>query len=296
MPADAIRATAPFEVHGESSEIPPMVQPREVETEGAMIRYRLWEQAGPDAPGLLFAHGFRAHSRWWDHIAPAFAADYRVAALDFSGFGDSDWRDTYSAHSFARELLAVADHARLTPVTIVAHSFGGTPAAHAAYMAPEKVRRVVIIDSRMLIAPVPEPEAFELSKVGRVNHVFDDLETLVRRFRLLPPVEAVAPGLLDYIARHSVRPVEGGWAWKFDARLDPQLVGDPQRLAPPDIRPPLDFIYGSRSDVAPPALARTIAAYYGREPMFIADANHHLPLECPEALIDALRGLLIAAA
>ena len=284
MPDDMIRAAGP------------PARPAEVQVDGATIRYRLWDQAGPNAPGLLLAHGFRAHARWWDHIAPAFAAGYRVAAADFSGFGDSDWREVYSARTFARELLAVADHARLTPVTIVAHSFGGTQAAHAASMAPDKVRRVVVIDSRMLIAPVPEPEAFELSKVGRVNHVFDSPETLVGRFRLLPPVEQVDPGLLDYIARHSIRPVEGGWAWKFDARLDPQLVDDPYRLAPPDIGPRLDFIYGARSDVAPEAMARTIASYYGREPVFIPGANHHMPLECPEALIEAVQALLATPA
>jgi pimeloyl-ACP methyl ester carboxylesterase len=277
MPDDAIRGAA---------------RPLEVRSDGAMIRYRLWDEAGPDAPGLLLAHGFRAHARWWDHIAPAFAGDYRVAALDFSGFGDSDWRDAYSARNFARELLAVADHAGLTPVTIVAHSFGGTQAAHAAAMDPDMVRRVMVIDSRMLIATIPEPEASELSQVGRVNHIFDDLETLVGRFRLLPPVETVDAGLLDYIARHSVRRVAGGWSWKFDARLDPQLVDDPHRLAPRDILPHMDFIYGARSDVAPEAMARTIAAYYGREPVFIPGANHHMPLECPAALIEAVQALL----
>jgi len=268
-------------------------QVRQVEVDGAAIRYRLWDQAGPDAPGLLFAHGFRAHARWWDHIAPAFAHRFRVAALDFSGFGDSDWRDAYFALTFARELLAVGEDAGLTPMTIVAHSFGGTPAAHAAFMAPEQVVRVVVIDSRMLIPALPEPASEMLRTISRQNQVFDSAEALLGRFRLLPPVDEVAPELLDHISRHSIRRVEEGWTWKFDARLDPQLNEDPGRFVPSNIQAPLNFIYGARSDVAPPETAWTVARYFGQgDPVFVAETNHHVPLERPAALIGLLRGMI----
>ena len=43
---------------------------------------------GPaDAAPLLFLHGNGAHADWWSFIAPFFAAEYRVAALSWSGMG-----------------------------------------------------------------------------------------------------------------------------------------------------------------------------------------------------------------
>ena len=58
---------------------------------GAEVSYQRWGKRG--APGLLFVHGNGAHAHWWDFIAPYFAEHYNVAALTFSGMGDSEWRE-----------------------------------------------------------------------------------------------------------------------------------------------------------------------------------------------------------
>ena len=80
----------------------------QVEVEGARIACLGWNMDSVFLPGLVLVHGFRAHARWWDHIAPSFTDRYRVVALNLSGMGDSDRREAYSRAQNGREILAVA--------------------------------------------------------------------------------------------------------------------------------------------------------------------------------------------
>src|SRR6185436_17827458 len=61
------------------------IEERFIIVAGCRIHYLLWGKAG--SPGLILVHGGFAHAHWWDFIAPLFAQDYRVAALDLSGMG-----------------------------------------------------------------------------------------------------------------------------------------------------------------------------------------------------------------
>ncbi|MGH8239725.1 MAG: alpha/beta fold hydrolase, partial [Steroidobacteraceae bacterium] len=38
---------------------------RFAEVDGTPIHYLSWNAAAAAKPALLFAHGFRAHARWW---------------------------------------------------------------------------------------------------------------------------------------------------------------------------------------------------------------------------------------
>lgn len=58
---------------------------RRIPVSGAGIELLTWGEIGK--PGLLFLHGNGAHADWWSFIAPFFAADWRVAAISWSGMG-----------------------------------------------------------------------------------------------------------------------------------------------------------------------------------------------------------------
>jgi pimeloyl-ACP methyl ester carboxylesterase len=267
---------------------------RTLEVAGVPITYRLWAGAGDNAPSLLFLHGFRAHSRWWDHIVPSFVADYRIAAMDFSGLGDSGWRDDYSLALFAREIIELIDAASLAPAIIIAHSFGASPAIQASVLAPEKITRVIVIDSRLLLEGVPEPTVADLDGIAGVKKVHPDLASLLPRFRLLPAGGHVEPGLLEYVAQHSAGLGRDGWSWKFDENLHPQLTPGRDRIDPAKVTIPLDYIYGVDSEVVSPALVDLMTSLLPtcRQPIAIPDCNHHVLLEQPEALIVVLHELL----
>ena len=108
-----------------------------VEVEECDVFYRTWGE--PDKPPMLLIHGMNAHSRWWDFIAPQLTDEYRVAAMDLTGMGDSDYRYAYDAETYAAEIVAVCDDVGFgDDVVVVAHSFGGVMATKAANLFPER--------------------------------------------------------------------------------------------------------------------------------------------------------------
>ena len=54
---------------------------------GVSINYQVWGAEG--RPGVVLIHGSNANLEWWRFVAPFLARNFRVAALDLSGNGDS---------------------------------------------------------------------------------------------------------------------------------------------------------------------------------------------------------------
>ena len=114
------------------------------------IHYRRW--GATDRPGLVLVHGGAAHSGWWDHVAPLLAGEYCVVALDLSGHGDSGRRDRYDMDTWAREVIAVAEHSCLpAPPIVVAHSMGGWVGITLAADHGDDLAGLILLDS--MVAP-----------------------------------------------------------------------------------------------------------------------------------------------
>jgi len=279
---------------------------REVEVRGAKIRYTAW--GAPRGRGLLFVHGGRAHRNWWRPFAPFFTENRRVAALDLSGMGDSDWRDQYSLDCLVDELFAVIEAASLEtggrPI-IIGHSFGGWVTLAAVERDGDRLGGAVVIDSPL---GVPDPdEGYKVISVDKtkrpggptVMRVYPAIEEPVARFRLLPNQPAEHLYLIDYIAREGLRQTTGpdgrsGWTWKFDPdkgkNFDIQFGRNLLRAA----RCPLAFIYGEKSAFAQgDALSHLRDQAKGRSPfVMVPAAYHHLMMDQPIAFVSTLRALL----
>ena len=215
-----------------------------VEVDDCDVVYRRWASAADR--DMLLIHGMNAHSRWWDFIAPRLTDAYRVVAMDLTGMGDSDYRYSYDAATYAREIVGVCDAAGLNDdVIVVGHSFGGNVATKAANLYPDRFGALILADSGLRHPDEPWPD---YPPVGGRAKVYPDRETALARFRLQPPQPCGNAYILEYIARHSLMPVEGGgWAWKFDEDL-PNVLKDAER-EPGDytnLTLPVGLIYGGR--------------------------------------------------
>ena len=180
--------------------------------EGAEVELLTWGEVGK--PGLLFLHGNGAHADWWSFVAPFFAKDWRVAALSWSGMGGSDWRPAYSAELFADEIFAAVWAAGLEaggvkPI-VVGHSFGGFPTLYCAARHPERLRGAILLDTT--IQPPEKRWKGPPPRSGLGNRVYPTLEEALARFRLAPPQPCENLYIADFIARRSLKPVEGGSA------------------------------------------------------------------------------------
>jgi pimeloyl-ACP methyl ester carboxylesterase len=242
---------------------------------------------------MLLLHGFRGHAHWWDFVAPWFAQDYRVIAIDFTGMGDSSHRAEYTRADFVRQVRAALEMIGRKTVTLVGHSFGGRIAVFAAHEFAELLQRAVIIDTNIVFADRPMSTRFG----HRPKKVYPNLATACARFRFVPEEPPILPRIMQHLALHSIKRQGEGFVWKFDDRPIGKMTGDAVAEGEllRDIELPVDFIAGELSDVVPPALADRIgkALRNGRGPIVIPSAHHHVPVNQPLALVAALRALLI---
>lgn len=99
---------------------------------------------------VVFLHGTPSYSYAWRNIiGPVEAAGYRTIAYDLLGYGASERpldRDT-SVTAQVGLLAAFLDQLGLSDVTLVAHDIGGAIAQRFALAWPERVRRLMLIDT-----------------------------------------------------------------------------------------------------------------------------------------------------
>jgi pimeloyl-ACP methyl ester carboxylesterase len=255
--------------------------------EGASIAYRSW--GDPGGRGIVLVHGGAAHSRWWDHIAPLLAEGRRVIAIDLSGHGDSDRRNSYGLDGWAREVLAIAADAGIAaPPIVIGHSMGGLVTLRLASLFGARIEGAVIIDSPVRDITPEEHAAREKRAFGTLR-VYPTREAALARFHPVPD-QPVLGYVADHVADTSIRRVDGGWTWKFD----PRIFG---RELPPALLTRLECrvaLFRAEHGIMSAEISEVMYDRLGRAaPVIeIPVAGHHVMLDQPVALVAALRTLL----
>ncbi len=271
---------------------------RSVSVEGCDIHYLRWPTPVDRDPkrGILFIHGGGAHANWWRFIAPFFVEDYRVAAIDLSGMGDSGRREKYSSAQRAREIREVLKDAELGELPfIVGHSFGGFMTVQFGADFGELIGGALVADTPIRRPDDPPP--------GRAQRIFDHTRTYptfeeaVARFRLMPEQECDNDYIVEFIARHSLKREGDGFNWKFD----PHAMGadrwkEPFHEHTKNMRCRRAYMRGELSALATPEAAEYIGGLMGPEAPFIdiPRAHHHIMLDQPLAFVSAVRALFEA--
>ncbi|MGR8920466.1 MAG: alpha/beta fold hydrolase [Gammaproteobacteria bacterium] len=266
---------------------------RFVVVDGCPIHYLLFDADAPRR-GLLLVHGGGAHASWWRFIAPLLTRDYRVAALDLSGMGDSGHRDEYSAAQRAAEMRAVIQDAGLGPAPfVVGHSFGGYMTMRFGADYGEEIGGAVIVDSP--IRRPDDPEGNTPRRALSFARHYPDFDTALARFRLMPPQPCANDYLVEFIARHSLVQTESGWTWKFDVRaMGSRRWGEPFHEHLRKLRCRAALLFGEKSALVSRDTADYMAELMGPEApvVEIPEAHHHVMLDQPLAFVAALRTLL----
>lgn len=263
---------------------------------GARIELLTWGERG--RPGLLFLHGSGAHADWWSYIAPFFAAEWRCAAISWSGMGRSERRpDGYMLNIFAQETSDALDAAGLlegdAPPVVIGHSMGGMVGIAAA-VRDQRIGSLILIDTPINVDRTRWSEMVARAPKPRTQpHLFDTFEQALARFRLSPPQDTPNHYIVDYIARYSIVEHADKWTWHFDPR---RITVDPSENVAHarDLKCPVAFIYGERSAVFPhETLKGTLDCLPPDAPVIcVPDAAHHVLIDQPLALVSALRALL----
>ena len=118
------------------------------------LRLHYWEWGDPQEETYVFVHGVRDQGRSWDHFLDALLSRgvpiKHAVALDLRGHGDSEWPSTsrgYQHEDFLSDLAGLLKHLDKEPLTIIGHSLGGSMCLLYAGTFPEKVKRMVLLES-----------------------------------------------------------------------------------------------------------------------------------------------------
>jgi 3-oxoadipate enol-lactonase len=121
-----------------------------------------------DAPTLLFVHGNVMNLHMWDALASGLESQFRCVRWDLRLHGATiDDGESFSYWDAARDGMAVLDHLGLPSATWVGHSQGGFTALRAALLAPDRVERLVLIDTMSHSFGAPD-----LAQMGQVREGF----------------------------------------------------------------------------------------------------------------------------
>lgn len=117
--------------------------PQRAEVDGRFVNY---VRTGHGSPVVLI-HGFAASIYTWNAILPELARGHDVVALDLPGFGGSDMPEGLTWPELPRTVTGLLDRLGLPRAAVVGHSLGGAVAVTLAARSPERVPRLVLIDS-----------------------------------------------------------------------------------------------------------------------------------------------------
>lgn len=256
--------------------------------------FNIVEQGRPEAPALLFVHGYGCDQTMWRFVAPAFAETHRVLTLDLVGAGGA--QEPYDAEKYATlagyadDIVRICRELDLSDVTFVGHSVSAMVGVLAANAAPELFAALVMVG--------PSPRYIDDGDyVGGFQAADIDglLESLSSNY--ITWAGAMAPAIMGA----PDRPELGQELEAAFCRVDPTVAANFARAT---------FLSDNRADlpkvtartlvlqctddiIAPVAVGRYVADQVPRAELVLLDASGHCPhLSAPDAVIGAMRPFL----
>ena len=118
---------------------------------------------------VLFVHGNPTWSFYWRELVKDLRATHRCVAPDHVGCGLSDKPGDdayeYTLERRVEDLSALVDHLRLDKVTLVLHDWGGMIGLAWAAAHPERVSRLVLLNTSGFRLPATKPLPWQLKLV-----------------------------------------------------------------------------------------------------------------------------------
>jgi len=176
-----------------------------VNVNGTKIRYL----AMGSGPKVLLLHGFGGFLETWAFNIPPLSKRYQVYAIDLPGHGLSDKPRRYYNTAFAIEsasdIMAALD---INQAILIGHSLGGAVSINIALSLPERVTKLVLINSASLSRTLPW--LYRLCSVPVFGNILMSLavEPALERSlkRLFYDSPALSDEMKDIILKNSSQP------------------------------------------------------------------------------------------
>lgn len=108
-------------------------------------------KTGGDENGfpVVMVHGWPESSHCWEGVANFLDPSFRIIAPDLRGLGDSERTmdvAAYQKKELAKDILSVLDALDINEFYLVGHDWGGIVVQELAFLAPERVKKLVIMN------------------------------------------------------------------------------------------------------------------------------------------------------
>lgn len=240
--------------------------------DGLLLSYTEWHPHDGEHEALspiLLLHGLTSRADHWEAVAGALAQQRRVFALDARGHGDSDWASdaAYAVDAHFADVVTALDALAVERCILVGYSMGGSVAILTAGALPERVERLVVVDSY----PAPEMTAGSRRIAERLAQAHHDgaldgsaWEAWRRSGRRFDP--AIARKMAEELAKGDPRRADLWSLW--DALSCPVLL-----------------VRGALSTVLPADLAGEMLARQPQAQLItVPDVAHPIPFARPTEL------------
>jgi pimeloyl-ACP methyl ester carboxylesterase len=276
------------------------------------LRLHYVDWGNKDAPPMLLVHGGRDHCRNWDWVAERFRHDYHIIAPDLRGHGDSAWMvgGSYTHLDYVYDIAQLLHQTKLTPVTILAHSLGGSIALTYTGLYPENVTKLVAIEG-MGWSPEKRAEWTAKPVEDKFSTWIDDLRgssgRLPRKYATLHEaferMHQENPHLTEDQARHlTIHGVnqneDGTYSWKFDNYV---RTGSPLRVTGEEsdelhkrIVCPTLLVRGNESWASDPQKDGRMDNFADASLLNVDDAGHWVHHDQLDLFCDEVRAFLSA--
>lgn len=253
-------------------------------------------QLGYDDHGVglpvIFLHAFPLNRRMWEGELTALLGEarYRLVALDWRGFGESEITNEISTMElFADDVAGLMDVLGMQNAVLCGLSMGGYAAFAFLRKYPQRVGGLILADTRPG-ADTPEARA-NRENVARIAETqgtgaIADLQVprLLSEYtrQQHTEVEARVRQLIDEATPQGIAAASRGMAQRADS--SDLLAG---------ITCPTLVIVGERDALTPPTVAQDYASRIpGAQYVVIPQAGHLSNLEQPEVFLLAISGFL----
>lgn len=255
-------------------------------------------EAGEGGRPLLLTHGFTGAKEDFGDWIDTFADEgWWVIAPDLRGHGSSDHperEDLYSLALFAQDLLGLADQLGWARFSLIGHSMGGMIAQEMALQAPDRIERLVLMDTNH--GPVdgldPDTVAFGVEILRT-----EGIAGLVSVLAELPQPPKAPSDLRVRSERTGYAEFSDGKVHRCSpamyAAMGVELTSRADRLAElSGLTMPVRVVVGAEDTGFLPASRRIADAIASADLVVIPDAAHCPQFENPEAWWQAVAPFL----
>ncbi len=260
---------------------------------------------------LLCLHGILNQGAIWGAIAPTLAQQgFWVIAPDLRGHGKSahlDASGNYQMLDHLADVDALIHQLGISQCAVVGHSMGAVLAAALASARPHIVTTLVMVEP---VVPGEETDSAAEQLTTHLDYlaappthpIYATWTEACDRF------QASIPGLprpwAEALTKRLLQSVDGGVQWRWDARLQVRtrfglsggtFTRDRYAQLLQHIQAPTTLLFGQNSDFNRPEDLTFQRTHLPHAQTVTLPGGHHLPLESPAALVQAIWRCLTTA-